>query len=460
VAAFDDFFELTITEDELTAHLKLNEAWPEEEIELDALKRWLKAKQVIAGLKEERLNAITEKDQSLDFPVVIAEGQTAVDGQDGTIRFLTKDSDTVNIEERESFRDIHKIPTVEKDEKIAVITLPTEEQNGYKVTGKVIHGKKGKAVKFSAGNNVYFDEESLSFYSSIVGKPSIGHRKISVFNTYEVNEDVSMKTGNVKFEGSVTVRGNVPEGYAVEATGDIYIYGLVEASHIKAGGSVHISEGIVGMKKGLIEAGVDVNIGYINQATVHAGQNINVSNSILHSECTAQSHIYCQAGHIIGGVCSAGESIEAKDIGNKMDTKTTVAIAVNQKSLELLKQLDLARDTLLEDEKKLKKLGAGLEAKAQAGGLSSKERILLLKQRNTLKLTEDKLAKIEDKKASLTVSIGEENEASLLAKGTLYPNVELCFGKYQETTKKEYKYSCAHLEDGEIMITPIKSRGA
>ena len=49
---------------------------------------------------------------------------------------------------------------------------------------------------------------------------------------------------------------------------------------------------------------------------------------------------------------------------------------------------------------------------------------------------------------------------SSIAKGTLYPNVELYFGKYQETTKKEYKYSCAYLEDGEIMITPIKSRGA
>ena len=147
----------------LTAHLKLNEAWPEEEIELDALKRWLKANQVKAGLKEERLNAVTEKNQTLDFSVAIAEDQKAVDGQDGTIRFLTKDSDTVNIEERESFRDIHKISTVEKDEKIAVITLPTEEQNGYKVTGKVIHGRKGKAVKFAAGDNVYFDEESLSF---------------------------------------------------------------------------------------------------------------------------------------------------------------------------------------------------------------------------------------------------------------------------------------------------------
>ncbi|GEM03409.1 hypothetical protein HMI01_03970 [Halolactibacillus miurensis] len=460
MVAFDDFFEITITEDKLAAYLTLNEGWPEGEIEAEAFKRWLKAQHVKAGLINASLNRLIEKDSGLSFPVLLAEGKTAVDGEDGTIRFLTKDSDTVNIEERESFRDIHKIPTVEKDEKIATITLPTKEQDGFKVNGKVIHGRKGKNVKYTAGENVYFDDETLSFYSSIIGKPSIGHTKISVFNTYEVNEDVSMKTGNIKFEGSVSIRGNVPEGYSVEATGDVYVYGLVEASQLTAGGSVHITEGIVGMKKGMIEAGVDVNIGYINQATVIAGQNINVNNSILHSECTAQSHIYCQSGHIIGGVCSAGESIEAKDIGNKMDTKTTVAIAVNQKSMEILKQLDLARDTLLEDVKKLKKLGQGLEAKAQAGGLSSKERILLLKQKNTLQLTEDKLMKIEAKKATLTVSIGEENEASLLAKGTLYPNVDLCFGKYQETTKKAYKYSRAYLEDGEIMITPISNRGS
>lgn len=458
VVALDEFFEVMVSDDELTATLNLKEEWPEP-IDEGVFERWLTSQQIKTGIISHVFDRILAQDDQLEFPVIIARGEEAIDGIDGTIRFLTKESDTINIEERESFKDIHKIPTVEKDEKIAIITRPVPEENGYKVNGKVIYGKKPKAVKYTAGENVYYDEKTLSFYSSITGKPSIGRSKISVFNTYEVQNDLSMKTGNVKFDGSVTIRGNVPEGYSVEATGDIYIHGLVEASHIKANGSVHITEGIVGMKKGVIDAGVDINIGYINQATVSAGQNINVNNSILHSECTAGAHIYCQAGHIIGGVCSAGESIEAKDIGNKMDTKTTVAIAVNQKSLELVKQLDFARDTLLEDIKKLKILGDGLAAKAKAGGLNSKERILLLKQKNTLQLTEQKLNKINEKKESLTVSIGEENEAMLITKGTIYPNVELCFGKYQETTKKAYKYSTIYLEEGEITIAPLNSRG-
>lgn len=458
VVAFEDFFDLIITEDELTAELLLKEDWPDETIEELPFKNWLKGHRVSIGLEDDVLTKIYQKDPSLTFPVCIAKGEPAIDGKNGTIRFLTQDSDTVNVEERASFRDIHKIPTVEKDEPIAVITLPTEEHKGYKVSGKVIHGRKGKAVKYTAGENVRFDEETLTFYSNIIGKPSIGHTKISVYNTYEVSEDLSMKTGNIKFEGSVTIRGNVPEGFSVEATGDVYVYGLVEASFIKAGGSVHVSEGIVGMKKGSIEAGVDVNIGYINQATVLAGQNINVNNSILHSHCTAQSNIYCQAGHIIGGVCSAGKSIEAKDIGNKMDTKTIVAIAVDQKLLEVFQQLEVVENKLKEDLKKIKQLGDGLEAKAKTSGLSSKERILLLKQKNTRQITEDKINKIEQKKAELTISIGEEDEATLIAKGTLYPNVDVCFGKYQETTKKEYKYVKAKLEDGEITVIPITKR--
>lgn len=216
-----------------------------------------------------------------------------------------------------------------------------------------------------AGKNVVYNETDKAFYSEIKGKLSVTGNRINVHNVYEVNEDLSMKTGNISFVGSIIIRGNVPTGYRIEAEGDIHVYGLVEASYLKAGGNITISEGVAGLKKAEIIAGGDINIGYINQATVEAGQNIIVNNSIIHSECVAKKHIYCHSGSIIGGTCSAGVTIEAKEVGNKMDTKTEISIGVNKAEFDLETQLESAKRTLMSEITKLNKLGDGLEKRLQ-----------------------------------------------------------------------------------------------
>lgn len=89
------------------------------------------------------------------------------------------------------------------------------------------------------------------------------------------------------------------------AKGDVIAHGIVEAATIDAGGSVYISDGFAGMQKGIVHAVENVNIGYINQGKVHAGNNIHVERSIMHSVCVAKNSITCTHGNIIGGFLSA-----------------------------------------------------------------------------------------------------------------------------------------------------------
>src|SRR5699024_9870292 len=247
-----------------------------------------------------------------------------------------------------------------------------------------------------------------------------------------------------------------PSGYRVEAEGDIHVYGIVEASFIQAGGNVTVTEGIVGLNKGTIIAGGDVNIGYINQAKVEADNNIHVQNSIMHSQCVAKNHLYCHSGSIIGGVCSAGVTIQAREVGNKMDTKTEISIGVHHEEFKQETQLTAAKKTLENEIAKLRILGDNLEKKAKSDrGLSTKERILLLKQKKTMQVTKEKLEKIEAKIEMLNVKIGEDDKARLIVKQTIYPNVDLSFGKYRRTTDQTYKYTQVSLENGEIQINSL-----
>lgn len=456
MAAISEFLKVLISEDQMYATIRLLEPYEPNQFTEEKIREWLKTEKVVFGIDEKILKEIATTFNEKLFPARIASGFLAEHGIDGQIDFVCDREDSFTADEKQSFRDVMKIPAVAEGEKIAQITLPTDGKPGMNVSGKELKNKKGKPVRYIPGKNVKYIDDDLAFYSEHVGKLSVGGNKINVFDTYEISEDLSMKTGNIKFQGSVVIRGNVPTGYEVIADGDIQINGLVEASLIKAGGSVTITEGIAGLQKGKVIAAHNVNVGYINQAIIEAGQNIIVKNSIMHSECLANGHIYCESGNIIGGVCSAGITIEVKDVGNKMDTKTEIAIGVNQKAFLLEEKLLQARETLEEEVKKLKALGVGLERKAKlSNGLSSKERILLLKQKNTLQVTEKKLEKINQQITDLNVGLGDEEKARLLVKGTLYPNVSLSYGKYQHTTTKNYKFTQVFIEDGEIKIEPL-----
>lgn len=452
----NDHFTLLKSADNMTASIQLFEDFDANELSEKEIITWLKSHNISYGIVSESIKKLTTQFEDSLFPLSIAKGKTPVDGIDGTIDYVCDQDDYLAADEKRDFRDIKKIPSLDIDEKIAVITDPIDGQSGYDISGKTIGYRKSHPVKIRAGKNVIYKQEERTFYSVVRGKLSVAGNRINVHNTYEVNEDLSMSLGNLDFVGSIIIRGNVPTGYRVEAAGDIHIYGIVEASYIKAGGNVTITEGISGLKKGTIHAGGDVNIGYINQATVEAENNIIVKNSIMHSHCVAKEHVYCHSGSIIGGTCSAGVTIEANEVGNKMDTRTDISIGINQAQFNLEKQYEAAKNTLISDLSKLKLLGDNLIEKAESSqGLTSRERILLLKQRNTVQVTKEKLELIDEKIDSLNVEMGDEDKARLIVKKIIYPNVYLQFGKYQRTTHTIHKFTQVYIEDGEIEIKSL-----
>ncbi|WP_117169685.1 DUF342 domain-containing protein [Paraliobacillus sediminis] len=446
-----EVFELSVSTDKMDASLHAKQTFDPEELTVELILKWLDDQKITVGIQTEAIEKLVANYHVDLLPIKIAVGTYPVHGLNGKIDYVCEQDDNIEVEEKRNFRDVKKIPSLKEEEKIAVVTAPVLGTIGYNIYGKKAPAKPGKPIRMRAGKNVVFNEYDQSFYATADGQLSIGANVIQVFNTYEVIGDLSLKTGNLNFVGSITIRGNIPSGYRVEAEGDIHIYGLVESAYIQAGGNVFISEGIAGQRKGTIIAGADVTVKYINQAIVDAGKDIIVHNTIMHSHCVAQEHIYCQSGNIIGGVCSAGKSIEVKDIGNKMETKTEIAIGINQEDAEEETKLLKEKEILLENKEKLRILGESLNKKAESSvGLTGKERIFLLKQRNSVEQADRKLEKIEEELSLLQVEIGDADQVRLIVKGSLYENVDLSFGKYQMTTRTTQKFTQVYLENGEI----------
>src|SRR5690625_6630968 len=83
-----------------------------------------------------------------------------------------------------------------------------------------------------AGKNVHFNESDQSFYAKADGLVNFGLKAINIYTVYEVNEDISMRTGNIDFNGSVIIHGDVPSGFTVKAAGEDRKSTRLNSSHV------------------------------------------------------------------------------------------------------------------------------------------------------------------------------------------------------------------------------------
>lgn len=447
---------MVISDDRMSAEIhckKIPKGKAKSFLSEENLLNFLNEYKITFGIDQKVVQLIAKNKISIKkFPMTIARGIPPKKGTDGSITYKLDYSSEVDRNSNWNFRDIMRIPSVKANQKLATITLPTKGEEGINVLGQKLKAQHGKPIQINAGINVKFNEDDLSFYSSIDGQVSITERDIKVHPVYEVNESLSMKTGNLDFVGSIIIKGDVPTGYTVKAKGDIKIFGIVEAATIISGGSVFVAEGLAGLQKGTIKAEENIHIGYINQGIVHANDSVYVENSIIHSEITANKQVFCQKGNIIGGSLSAGQLIEAKDIGNRLSTKTHITLGINQLVHDKKNKLLTKKKELDSTLTKLKTIGEKLKNRQH----DAKTRITLLRQRHsTLKVMEE-MKEIDSKLAKMNAFLGSEKKAKIIVQNTIYPNVMIAFGKYKHNVNRMHKRVNIKLDQNEIVIRAME----
>ena len=452
-----DYFYIKVSDDKMVAELYCKEQYPSMDMKLDMqmLIEYLKENQVIYGIKKSGIELVLNKAPAKRFPIVIANGKHSENGIDGEITFHKKTHSEIKREAGWNFRDVMKIPTVNKGEKLATISLPTRGIDGKNVHGTVLRARPGKPVLIKAGKDVAYHSQDQTFYAESEGQLNVTSRFIQIEDVYTVDETLSMKTGNLDFVGSIVIRGDVPTGYSVKAAGDIKIYGIVEAATIISGGSIYISEGLSGLQKGAIEADKDVHIGYINQGKVVAGQSIYVENSIIHSESTARDHILCHHGNIIGGSLSAGKSIEASDIGNRLSTETAINLGLNKAVNDERIKLENKKKELTKTLIQLETIGEKLKDSKME--LDAKMRITMLRQRRSHEQITGKIDLINKELEELDAHLGSEEEAHLTVKNHLHSNVIISFGKYKRKINQPRRRVQLRLNNNDIVIHALKN---
>jgi len=138
--------------------------------------------------------------------------------------------------------------------------------------------------------------------------------------------DVDYSVGNIRFPGFVTVRGNVLDGFEVQADRGIEIRGTGGACTLRSAGDIAVNGGVNGHGKAVVEAGGAVRVKYLNEATVKARGDVVVASEVLHSRVSCLGRLLVPGGAVIGGESVARCGVEAEVLGSELGVATRVVI--------------------------------------------------------------------------------------------------------------------------------------
>lgn len=456
---------IDITDGEMKAVMVVTEPGPGgADISVDYLKSFLESNGVVHGIKEEVLREF-ESSPRYGRPVVVAEGMKARDGADAHVAYNFKGQrEAVKLKERDGrvdFKDISRVENVVAGQLLASKISAEPGQPGQTVTGKQIPAQKGKDCDLAVGKNVKLSEDGLSALAETNGQVLLLGGKINVEPIYTVAGNVDLRTGNVLFLGTVVVRGNVEDGFSVKAAGNIEVFGSVGKCTLDAEGDIVVHQGIAAKTEGKVRCGKSLYSKFIEHAHVDVGENVVVTDGIVHSYVDANKMILCQGkrAQIVGGRLRASEEINSKILGSVAGTETLLEVGYDPRSKERLVTLEEARR---EVEKQLEEVELNIKTletlqkaqrklppeKAQYLAEQSEKRSQLLGQ---LDETAREISTVNSYLASLN-TIGK-----ISASERVFPGVKLAIKSATLPVRTEFKFVTFFLQGGEVKVTKYET---
>jgi len=431
-----------------------------ESLPIEYIKALLDKKGIVYGVDDQVLQNISaHPNEYLNQEPIIAKGVLAEDGENASIEWIVleqKQEKGPRILEDGTvdFYSVNKIINVTKGQLLAKKILRTDGKEGTSVYGKSIIPKKGKDIQFKLGKNVVVNETKDKVYAAIDGQLVITEQgKISVLPVYEVNGDLDFKVGNIDFLGTVIIKGNIPDGFKVYATGDIKVHGNVEGSELKAGGDIIIQQGVIGHNKSYIKSKKNIRASFILDGDLHASENIIVSQSIMHSNVSAGKQVVCNGakGIIVGGKIQAGEKIIASIIGNELATITMLEVGINPEFRTEMTEIQNEKKEYLQSIDKIRKALQLFERILRTeGSLTSDKKKLQLQMMNQQLSIEKKLKELINREDELEQQFQQFDKTTIEVIKVVYPGVKIVIGKAVKFIKKEYKFIKFVLDEGEV----------
>lgn len=399
----------------------------------------LEQKGIVFGIK----NDFFTDELHSGIPYSVAEGIRPVDGNDAVIKMYEMQDAKPEVRDdgRVDFYELKLINRVNAGDWLGERVEATDGIPGRSVKGELLKPVRGKTLQFAYDKNsvqeVYHNGRTV-LYSRFNGAVSYINGKISVSNHLEISGDVGLSTGNIKFDGYLTIKGSVGDGFSVEATKDIEINSTLGLGSIKSvissSGSIYIKGGISPKNKAEIRAAKNVFIKFVDNANITCGGIAHIGYYSLNSNIRAKEVVLdASNGQIIGGNIKADIKISAPIIGSEIERKTVVEVSGFNRPAMLEKLEGLLRkiSELKSEQQRLKQLVSSADTskmdpvrKKEYNDAS--ERIFFIR---------DDIKNLEDERKNIAEYLKAHGEGEIAAAKRIHPNSTLIIkGQINEVT--------------------------
>lgn len=316
------------------------------DIEIESINQVIADKKIKYGINKQLIEEVIERKDYCKI-IKFAQGKQSQNGIDGAIIHLIEiNNDATYVEDNQSnidFKNLNNIYNIKKDTKICKIINPTDGTDGITINGNILKAKAGNMPSLPIGRNTHISEDEDGEYilASIDGYLHFEYDKYNVDNRLYIDNDVDISVGNLDFLGDIYIRGDVKGGFKVQATGNIYVDGIVEDSILISGGNITINQGVNSNNKGSLESKGNIRSKYIENCKVICSGNI-ISGSIINSNvcCNGSIFVNQDKGVIVGGCVNACNEIEAKVIGSKANIETLISLGKSYESIDETSRLE------------------------------------------------------------------------------------------------------------------------
>jgi len=350
---------------------------------------------------------------------LVAKGDETIQPKDDEIVYHFERERKTGTEKEDGamdFKDRGETPHVVAGQLVAERILGSPGQEGRTIFGDVQRVNKYERKSLLCGKGIQLSPDRNKAYAKLSGMPVVSQRdQLAIENELMVHGDVDMKTGHIKYEGFVNVRGVVESNFFVRAQ-RLTAQGIM-AAKIQTTGDVKVKGGIIGAT---INTKGQVHAKFVKGANIQANGNVYVEKEILDSTIITRGECVIERGKVMASDLSASKGIIAKSVGSDTSPESQLTIGTDTTSLDKLlnykRKLAKNSKDLIELESPiihLKKLLQEIDEQIQDLNVlidriedakpGAEKRLQLLRQttkRREIKVFEDKILNMESKISS------------------------------------------------------------
>lgn len=301
----------------------------------EMLSQALKESGVATGLDQKALVKLLLP--TYDEPVVVARGTKPVDGKDGAceelfsrelpLQPIKNGAKPVDYGEAGVFRDL-KAGTL-----VCRLTPATPGKDGVNVLGEAVRAQGKSPAAAPVGEGVEVLPDGKRAVMVVPGNLVFREGRFVVEDTLRL-DSLPYSPGIIRFSGHVVVECDLPDGFSVDAGGDVTLLGSAGDVQVSAKGSIRLLGEVRGAASTLLEAKQDIEAGLVVDATLQAGGGIKAAGLLdCTAECDGDVEITAEAGVLAGGKLTTFGSVEARVVGEDNSRLTAVVLGVTPRQL-------------------------------------------------------------------------------------------------------------------------------